>query len=162
MPIRRRTNAASLIEGLVKRYDWRGIALVGVTDHHVLSRLLGTATRCRVTVVARDLPTAGLRDTGLWTRIKGLCRSYESRARLIEATPLLGLEQLADDEQFSAVFLAGCEAATLYDIGGAWLPRVKSGGMLIGDGHQDLAIRAVLKVVAPVARSGLTGCGSSR
>ena len=27
MPIRRRTNAASLIEGLVKRYDWRGIAL---------------------------------------------------------------------------------------------------------------------------------------
>lgn len=149
MPIRRRTSAASLIEGLIKRYDWRSIALVGVADHHVLSRLLGTATRCRVTVVARDLPTAGLRETGLWQRIKGLCRSYESRARLIEATPLLALDQIEDGEEFSAVFLAGCEAATLYDVGGAWLPRVKTGGMLIGDGARDLRVREILKVVAP-------------
>ena len=144
--MRRRTGAPSLIEGLAKRYDWRSIALVGISDHLVLSRILGTATRVRVTVVAQPVADGGLRDSGLWTRIKGLCASYSSRAELIEAKPSHVPD---DDAEYDAVYLANCEAATLYDVGGAWLPRVRTGGMLIGDGARDLKVRAILKAVAP-------------
>ena len=144
--MRRRTGAPSLIEGLAKRYDWRSIALVGISDHLVLSRILGTATRVRVTVVAQPVADGGLRDSGLWTRIKGLCASYSSRAELIEAKP----SHVPDDgAEFDAVYLANCEAASLYEVGGAWLPRVRTGGMQIGDGARDLKVRAILKAVAP-------------
>lgn len=146
---RRSNAAASLVEGQSKRHNFNRIALVGIRNYAVLGRLLGAAPRTKLMIVARPGLGDGLRDTGLWARIKQLCASYSSRATLIEADPVAGLDQLPEQWRADIVYLEDCEASTLAEVGRAWLSRLQDRGILIGDGGRDLRLRAVLGAVAP-------------
>jgi hypothetical protein len=142
---------ANQIEALTKRNNWASLAIVGVSDADVLQRMLFACTRLAITVVATwpaksTQPGERIKQTTRADKVRHLSRSYASRVTLLECTAGEAAHKLAGQEFDGAVLF---DAPDLERDGGAWALLVRSGGMLLGTDHRDIATRAVLNAVAP-------------
>jgi hypothetical protein len=143
----------AFVEGHAKRYKWRRVALVGVSDTGLVRQLLVNFPLCAVFVVPVWRDEAGMRpgergqQRNHQRNLRVWARSYAKRFEADEG-PLLKVAGRAG--AFDAVVLwteVGDEA--LGEVGRAWVANVKDGGWLLGLDHRSEAVRATLDAVAP-------------
>jgi hypothetical protein len=142
---------ANQIEAITKRNTWSSLAIVGVADSEVMQRMLFACTRLALTVVATwpaqsTQPTERIKQKSRADKVRQLARSYASRVTLLECDADTAAGKLAGQEFDGAVLF---DAPDLEHDGGAWAALVRSGGMLLGTDHRDMATRATLNAVAP-------------
>jgi hypothetical protein len=140
-----------LLDRTIKREAWGSICLVGVDSDAEVKALLSFCRQLHITAVfdgsLAQTPAAKIRQRAALGRLRAYERSYK-RLRIVEGHTAEAARSL-DGELFDGVVLLGVPASRLPDEGALWAARVAHGGMLIGLGHENVAVRQMLNAAVP-------------